>query len=90
MPKLYHSVPLDEEQSLSGLPEKKVWTVVDTNVLARTLGKIHKHWIWLIHAVLLSVSMTLFTLSFCSKTMKPTDPAFLEKIATYCKFGPLP
>jgi hypothetical protein len=82
MPKIYHSVPLDEEDSLNGLQEKKLWT--DRGAISTRFGGMKKHWAWLAHAILLSISMTLFTLSFCSKSINVTDPKVLEKIATYC------
>ena len=86
MPKLYHSVPLDEEQSLSGAREKRVWTSrFDSFTVSRTTAGLQKHWAWLAHAMLLSISMALFTLSFCSKNVNPSDPAILEKIGTYCE-----
>ncbi|KAK0629863.1 hypothetical protein B0T17DRAFT_201389 [Bombardia bombarda] len=91
MPSLYHSVPLDEEQqNLNGLHEKGTWRPLglDRHVISTTASSFQKHWVWLVHAMLLSVSMTLFALSFCAKTTSPSDPGFLSQIATYSPLFP--
>lgn len=41
-------------------------------------------WTWLAHAVLLSISMTLFAFSFCSRTAHPTEAAFARRFSSYC------
>lgn len=89
MSKLYHSVPLDEEQSLNCLPEKREWTAFNRDTVNRSVGGIQKHWTVIAHAILLSVSLTLFTISFCAKPINPSDPAVLEKFNTYCKCAEL-
>jgi hypothetical protein len=92
MHQVYRSVPLDEEQSsLDGFQEKRVRSSrFDRDAISKRLGGVQKHWMWLAHAVLLSISITLFTLSICAETASPSAPGFLQKIATYCKsFDPL-
>jgi len=84
MSKVYHSVPLDEE-SLDGTGEKLTRMVrTDSGLFAAAKESIGKHWIWLGHALLLSVSMTLFTLSFCMRNAKPTDRTYTELYSSYC------
>ncbi len=85
MPKLYHSIPLDEEQSHE-LREKRVWTSkLDRDALTTAVSE----WAWLVHAILLSISMTLFALSFCrtgTSTHAPqlSDDELLNRVSTYC------
>ncbi|KAK3692584.1 hypothetical protein B0T22DRAFT_18273 [Podospora appendiculata] len=88
MPKSYRPVPLDEEQSLAGSREKPVWLLREGDAISKTASGFQRHWTWLAHAVLLSVSMTLFALSFCAKISNPSDPGFLQKIATYSPLFP--
>ncbi|RKU41769.1 hypothetical protein DL546_003356 [Coniochaeta pulveracea] len=85
MPKLYHSVPLDEEQHLNEpVSEKSVWTSRFDGRVSSTLEKIPRHWTWLVHAVLLSASITLFTLSVCTRTASQiTDKVVAEKYSSY-------
>ena len=87
MPKLYHSVPLDEEQSHE-VQEKKVWSSrLDRDAVTRAVSS----WAWLAHAILLSISMTLFTLSFCRNgasthgATQASDYELLSKVSTYCE-----
>jgi len=85
MSKTYRPLARDEEHSLDGFPEKGArLSESEDNVVLRTAGGLEKHWMWLVHAILLSLSMTLFALSFCTKTGNPSNPKFLEKIGTYC------
>lgn len=81
MPRLYHSVPLDEEQRHNAeLSEKTIWTArFDGGVVER----VQKHWVWLLHAILLSASMTLFTLSLCNKTSHVSDTMVTERYSAY-------
>ncbi len=87
MPKIYHSVPLDEEQNHE-VREKTVWTSkLDGDTIARTASK----WAWLAHAILLSISMTLFTLSFCrtganTHASHASESELLSSISTYCRW----
>lgn len=91
MPKIYHSVPLDEEQQ-HDRREKKIWTsVFDRDTLTRTVSS----WAWLAHAVLLSISLTLFTLSFCRtgasiQASQISNYELMSRISTYCKLSPRP
>lgn len=51
------------------------------------MEKIPKHWAWLVHAVLLSASITLFTLSMCTRTASHiTDKIVAEKYSSYCMY----
>lgn len=86
MPRLYHSVPLDEEQNINrDGSEKTIWTAkFDSGVVSSTVEKAYKHWTWLAHAILLSTSMTLFTLSLCNKTSHISDVMVTEQYSSYC------
>jgi hypothetical protein len=86
MPRLYHSVPLDEEQRHNAeVSEKTIWTSrFDGGVVSSTVERVQKHWIWLLHAILLSASMTLFTLSLCNKTSHISDAMVTERYSAYC------
>ncbi|KAH6841085.1 hypothetical protein B0I37DRAFT_231065 [Chaetomium sp. MPI-CAGE-AT-0009] len=60
----YHPVPLHEE------PKPKSRQVrrdpdPDYEATSNSRSKSHSHWAWLAHAVLLSISITFFALSFC-------------------------
>jgi hypothetical protein len=86
MAKVYHSLPLDEE-SLDGAAEEKSTRTLrehsgSFSVVARDL--LAKHWIWLLHAILLSISMTLFSLSFCLRDVKPSDLTYTKLYSSYC------
>ncbi|KAH6627672.1 hypothetical protein F5144DRAFT_281288 [Chaetomium tenue] len=63
----YHRVPLDEEPSPKS---RRVRPDSDTDdeVISYNRSKSHSHWAWLAHAVLLSVSMTFFAISFCLRS----------------------
>lgn len=91
MPKLYHSIPLDEEQPHNAeISEKTVWTSrFDGGVVSSTVQRVQKHWIWLLHAILLSTSMTLFTLSLCNQTSHVSDAVVTERYSAYCMASPL-
>ncbi|KAI0128648.1 hypothetical protein BJ170DRAFT_682434 [Xylariales sp. AK1849] len=77
MAKAYSAVPLDEEEPLTGgseTTEKWTWKS-DTESVPKRLQRLNPHWAWLAHAVLLSISMTFFALSFCMRSARhPTDP----------------
>ncbi|EOO02867.1 hypothetical protein UCRPA7_1626 [Phaeoacremonium minimum UCRPA7] len=88
MPKLYHAVPLDEEQQrLNGSLEKET-RFLSTREDRQLLGLLAKHWMWLGHAVLLSMSLTLFTLSFCQRTARPSDLTVTEQFSSYSPAAP--
>ncbi|KAM7191738.1 protein of unknown function (DUF3328) domain containing protein [Rhypophila sp. PSN 637] len=97
MPTKYHPVSRDEEHRIDGgFPEKDVLLPQSEHdqdqdiptTQRRTRSGLPKHWIWLVHAVLLSFSITMFAMSFCRKTGSPSDPKFLEKIGTYSPLFP--
>ncbi|KAK4193624.1 hypothetical protein QBC35DRAFT_1646 [Podospora australis] len=74
----YRSVPLDED-------EKDNWpTEVErspTHVPSRaTSDRYPSHWLWLVHAVLLSVSITFFALSLCLRpeAASPAKPTPIQ------------
>ncbi|KAK3374968.1 hypothetical protein B0H63DRAFT_481410 [Podospora didyma] len=87
----YHSVPLDEEQSVDGSSSSEKGVRLSGHSrrsTSRTKSGLKTHWMWLVHAILLSVSVTLFTLSVCMKTAKPSDTGFLGRISTYSPLFP--
>lgn len=97
MSKVYHSLPLDEEK----LDDDSAPFTSTTRTLSidsdRTDGfvprvrrRMAKHWMWLGHAVLLTTSVTLFTLSFCARNAKPNDAAYTKAYSSYCMRLPTP
>ncbi|KAI0902254.1 hypothetical protein F4806DRAFT_31179 [Annulohypoxylon nitens] len=88
MGKSYRSVtldPLDEEPFLAkeeGLDGK--WTEArDIDSIPDRLRRLSPHWAWFCHAVLLSISLTFFALSFCTKTSKITDADYTKKYSAW-------
>lgn len=94
MAKDYQAVPLDEEQSRSSsestIYEKdRLALRLEDDKFQRNAGTrasefISKHWPWIGHAVLLTLSMTLFTLSFCNRTARPSDLQVTQQFSSYC------
>ncbi len=84
MAKVYHSIPLDEEHV--GLGREKMTRTAPGEDRTRTSfrEKLAKHGVWLGHAVLLSISMTLFTISMCMRDARPSDLTYTQKYSTYC------
>ncbi|KAI1085723.1 hypothetical protein F5B20DRAFT_575231 [Whalleya microplaca] len=85
MGKSYRSGALDEEPFLAkeeGVNEKWTWKA-DEEYLPKSLRNLSPHWVWLGHAVLLSISLTLFALSFCSKTTKMSDLAYTQQYSAW-------
>ncbi len=79
----YHSVPLDDE-SLEGGDEKlSMVPWIEPDLVPNAWENLARHWVWLAHAVLLSVSMTLFTLSFM-RDAKLSDVSYTKKYSSYC------
>lgn len=70
MAKAYHSLPLDEEESLAGnggmngQNEKWSWKEVTDSVPSK-LKKFGPSWIWLVHAALLSISIAILAMAYC-------------------------
>ncbi|KAH8673685.1 hypothetical protein BX600DRAFT_433300 [Xylariales sp. PMI_506] len=72
MSKHYRQVPLEEEEPLTGghgEDEKLPWVSKRPSLLER-LDRLSPYWPWIGHAVLLSLSMTFFALSFCVKSAR--------------------
>lgn len=89
MPKLYHSVPLDEEKDGASFQAASRTLSTDSErdgVVPRARRKLGSHWPWLIHAVLLTISGTLFAVSFCARTAKPDDTLYTKLYSSYCEF----
>lgn len=87
MAKVYQSVPLDEDHDRLDVMEKTVWLsgpVRDDSFFARTSRTVREYRAWLVHAILLSVSMTLFTLSLCARDAKMSDLAYTRHYSSYC------
>lgn len=97
MAKHYRAVPLDEENSRSSdeatLYEKGGVTInldddrLENDLRTKVLDFVYDHWSWIGHVVLLTMSMSLFMLSFCNRASKPTDLQITQKISTYCMPG---
>lgn len=94
MAKDYQAVPLDEEQSRSS-SESTIYekdrlplrlASDGRNARARASEFLAKHWPWIGHAVLLTLSMTLFTLSFCNRTARPSDLQVTQQFSSYCMY----
>ena len=81
----YEPVPLlDEEQQT----EKGAWRrklSLEALYQARPAQRAAQHWVWIGHAVLLSVSITLFTLAFCMHSARPSDLTVTTQFSSYCK-----
>lgn len=89
MAKSYRTVPLDEEPFLAkeeGMREEKWTEDRDSEFITERLQRLSPHWAWLCHAVLLSLSVTFFALSFCTKTAKMTDADYTQKYSAWCMF----
>ncbi|ERS97142.1 hypothetical protein HMPREF1624_06472 [Sporothrix schenckii ATCC 58251] len=91
MSKVYHSLPLDEEK----LDDDSTTFASTTRTLSidsdseragfvpRVRHRLAQHWMWLGHAVLLTTSVTLFTLSFCARNAKPNDATYTSAYSSY-------
>ncbi|EFX00321.1 hypothetical protein CMQ_7323 [Grosmannia clavigera kw1407] len=83
MPKLYHSVPLDEEKDGASFSRTLSSDSDWDGVIPKARRQLSSHWSWLIHAVLLTVSGTLFAVSFCARTAKPDDTLYTKLYSSY-------
>jgi hypothetical protein len=63
----YHRVPLAEDGKTKNRKEQ-IRHVYELDPSPRSRSHSHSHWAWLAHAVLLSISITLFALSFCVRS----------------------
>jgi hypothetical protein len=96
MAKAYQPVPREEEDvALTShddvVNEKWAWESGRRSLLDRLMAKLQSlspHWAWIAHAVLLSISMTFFALSFCVKSAKHSAADPLPN--TYCMLDALP
>lgn len=89
MAKSYRSVPLDEEPFLAkeeGVIDEKWAEDRETDFITERLQRLGPNWVWLCHAILLSLSVTFFALSFCTKTAKATDAEYTQKYSAWCMF----
>lgn len=85
MPNDYEPVPLLDEEQVS---EKGAWRrrlSLEAFYRTRPVRGVAQHWIWIGHAFLLSVSTTLFALSFCMKYGRPSDLVVTTEFSTYCE-----
>lgn len=100
MSKIYHAVPIDEEQSRSSsdtIYEKDSVAIrhaddrFERDPRTRVLDFLTSNWTWLAHTILLSSSLVLFTLSFCQRTAtaRITDLEVTQQYASYCMAPPL-
>ncbi|KAI0512697.1 hypothetical protein F5B22DRAFT_614882 [Xylaria bambusicola] len=65
----------DSEETLTWMGGSEASTIIPRNI--------NPHWIWLAHAVLLSLSALLFSLSFCSRTAKISDLEYTQKYSAW-------
>lgn len=86
MSKVYHSVPSDEERSSVDAEKSMLTFRRERGSVAGLLEKARAHWAWIGHAVLLSTSLTLFTLSLCRRGPQLTDRTVTENYSSYCRF----
>lgn len=93
MPKEYRAVPGDEEQSRSSsdtIYEKDAVAVrfhddkFNKDCRTRAVDFASKNWPWIAHTVLLSLSLILFTLSFCQRTARISDLQVTQQYSSYC------
>ncbi|EJT81737.1 hypothetical protein GGTG_01712 [Gaeumannomyces tritici R3-111a-1] len=87
MSNLYQSVPHDEEGSLTG-DKEGVRTRRVRGVLSEVIERGRTHWTWIAHAVLLSASLTMLTLSLCSRGAKVDDLTFTKKYSSWSPAAP--
>ncbi|KAF3024342.1 hypothetical protein E8E14_014085 [Neopestalotiopsis sp. 37M] len=82
MSKTYRLGPIEEEsEPLTGgdnVDEELVWRTQKKTILDR-LNNISPHWAWFAHAILLSLSLTFFALSFCIKSAKHPETGRLPE-----------
>jgi hypothetical protein len=82
----YEPVPLlDEEHDT----EKSAWRrrlSLEAFYRTRPVRRVAQHWVWIGHAILLSVSITLFSLAFCMRYARPSDLTVTTQISTYCEY----
>jgi hypothetical protein len=83
----YQPVPLldDEQQS-----EKTAWKrrlSLEAFYQTQSARRIAQHWVWIGHALLLSISATLFTLAFCMRHARPSDLEVTTQFSSYCKIS---
>ncbi|KAI0914382.1 hypothetical protein F4823DRAFT_351890 [Ustulina deusta] len=87
MARKYNPISLDEEPFLekgerTENQEKLLWTGEGESLTSLT-RRLSPHWIWLAHAILLSMSTLLFALSFCTKTAKISDLEYTTKYSAW-------
>ncbi|KUI64610.1 hypothetical protein VM1G_01049 [Cytospora mali] len=98
MAKHYRAVPLDEEQirssSESTLYEKGNLSIrveddkLENDMRTKVLDFAFNHYAWIGHAVLLSMSITLFVLSICNRTARPSDLQVTQQFSSYSPVAP--
>lgn len=86
----YHPISLDEEPSLEkgerrGMNDEPTWAGAGESFASITRNR-SPSWIWLVHAVLLSVSGFFFAHSFWTKTAKISDFEYTKKFSTWCTY----
>lgn len=96
--KVYRAVPGDEENSRSSsdtIYEKENVAIrlqddrFAQDARTRLSDFLRKNWTWIAHTLLLSISLILFTLSFCQRTAKISDLQVTEQYSSWCMFTPL-
>jgi hypothetical protein len=81
----YEPVPLLDEERDS---EKGAWKrrlSLEALYRTRPVRRVVQHWVWIGHAVLLSISITLFALAFCMRYARPSDLVITKQVSTYCE-----
>ncbi len=86
-PVYYHSVALDEERPGRGGGEKSTSTrtpAADGGLFAALREGLARYGVWLGHALLLSTSITLFTVSLCMRDGRPSALKYTQQYSSYC------
>lgn len=75
----------EETQALHGRRDKKAeWLHPELYTIPRPASRVTTPWIWLIHALLLSTSVTFFVVSLCMRDGGSLGNGLMSKISTYC------
>ncbi|KAJ2905180.1 uncharacterized protein MKZ38_006086 [Zalerion maritima] len=89
--KMYHSVSLDDEEgqplNAGGENQAMRFTSPREARLRNTINRVsHSQWVWIVHAVLLSMSAGLFAFSYClsqGMIFRPSDLTLTRQISSW-------
>lgn len=90
MPKPSNYQPVatkEERRPLHGSRGKKSeWLHPELDTIPRPASRVTTPWIWLVHALLLSTSVTFFAVSLCMRDGGSLGHGLMSKISTYCGY----